>query len=121
MSLIYLLSQFFYNKHEINKKFLFILNILKGENRTAKNVMRLLLMMNIFIVNDLIKNKEINDISLPISQPIVTKVNEVTSQDPITAFYNTPYTSFNNKANNIQTHTSNIEKYDDSWLQFVRN
>ena len=35
-SLIYLSSLLFYNKHEINKKFLFILIIWKGENKNAE-------------------------------------------------------------------------------------
>lgn len=42
-----------------------------------KKVMSLLLIMNIFIVNDLIKNKDINYISLQTSYPVATKVNEV--------------------------------------------
>ena len=42
--------------------------------------MSLLLIMNIFIINDFIKNKDINYISLQTSYPIATKVNEVTFQ-----------------------------------------
>ena len=78
-----------------------------------KKVMSLLLIMNIFIVNDLIKNKDINYISLQTSYPIATKVNEVTFQETVTTFYYTPFTSFDYKTNTIQnttltnTYTSN--------------
>mgnify|MGYP004469886837 FL=1 len=40
-----------------------------------KKVMSLLLIMNIYIVNDLIKNKDINYISLQTSYPVATKLN----------------------------------------------
>ena len=68
--------------------------------------MSLLLTMNILIINNLIK----------ISHPIVTKINEVTFLKSITAFYDTPSTSFNNKTNTMQnmtltnTYTPNMEK-----------
>ena len=70
-----------------------------------KKVMSLLLIMNIYIVNDLIKNKDINYISLQTSYPVATQVNEVTFQEHITAFYHTPFTSFDHKTNNIQNMT----------------
>lgn len=70
-----------------------------------KKVTSFLLIMNIFIVNDLIKNKDINYISLQTSYPVATKVNEVIFQEHITAFYYTPFTSFDYKTNNIQNTT----------------
>ena len=64
--------------------------------------MSLLLIMNIFIINDFIKNKDINYILLQTSYPIATKVNEVTFQESVIAFYHTPFTSFDYKTNTIQ-------------------